>query len=330
MGKHATAALIVISATILTGCRSVTSTLLNRTDNDVFVGNSNGDPNRNCSAHPFNGVPITLRVPTHLDVAIKEKIFLLPCSDTTPLKRASTPHRHLYVEPTLVETDKVFTVDVKRPMAGTLDYGMTFGGKTASGDNSQYFTELTESIVDKTIQDVNTALQTVLPLLRKTTGTGTQTSGTDQPPTSSLDQLLVIETRTVAWKRFDLDDPAFEHLVGDFIERNLDCCNTCDANTSNGKFWSELHCPTPASAPPAAGAPAPTQGPAAPAAGTPTPATPAQDAPAQDTPAPEPSDTKPSKPNPATGAIPPRISATKATQPRAKRRSQATVLPTGG
>lgn len=217
MSRHVST--LVLSSLLFTGCTSISSTLVNRTDSDIFIGNSNGNVKSHCQARPFKGVPITLRVPTHLDIAVKETIFLRPTDDKSELVRVRTPKRHLFVEANLVETDKVFAVDVKRPAAGTLDYTMEFGDNANNLDNSQYFKEIKNKIADKTIQDVTTALETVVPSLQKLAATPT-TAGSDLKD-------VIQENRVVAWKRFDLDTHDFEQQVGMFLEQHLNCCNSC-------------------------------------------------------------------------------------------------------
>lgn len=226
-------AILVLSGVSLvaTGCTSISSTLLNRTDNDVFVGNSNGEPNAHCGARPFKGVPITIRVPTHLDVAIKEKLYLRKNKDDK-LVRVYTRNRSLYVEPVVIETDKVFTVDPKRPAAGTLASTIEWNtDKTADGgeDNSQYFASIVNNIKDETILDVTAALNTVLPTLNTIAA---RTANDGQQTASTLKDELIVESRTVAWKRFDLDSYCFEQEVADFVSQHMNCCNTCQRNTN--------------------------------------------------------------------------------------------------
>ncbi len=211
-------ALTLLAAAIM-GCTSISSTLVNRTDNDVFIGNSNGNPKDHCDARPYKGVPITVRVPTHLDVVIKEQIFLASTGGNAPV-RQKTSSRHLYVESAVVETDKVFTVDIKRPAAGVLNYTMTFGTNTNGLDNSQYFSALKSHIQDDTIKDVTTALKTLSPLFaKKASAGGTATDGDTQ---------IILDSRTVAWKRFDIDACDFEQQVAAFVDRHLNCSNNCE------------------------------------------------------------------------------------------------------
>lgn len=222
---------------IASGCTSISSTMLNRTDNDVFVGNSNGEPNVHCGARPFKGVPITLRVPTHLDVSIREKIYLRKIEPGGKLVRVQTTHRNLSVEPKIIETDKVFTVDPKRPAAGTLASTLTWGTDANGKDNSQYFASIVNNIKDETIIDVTAALNTLLPTL-KGLSTDAAADAAALAKLQSLNNLLIVESRTVAWKRFDLDEPGFEHLVAEFVSLHMNCCNTCEGYNNTNTFYT--------------------------------------------------------------------------------------------
>ncbi len=208
----------------LSGCTSISSTMLNRTDNDVFVGNSNGDTKSCNQSRPFKGVPITVRVPTHLDVAIKESI-LLARDNRDKLYQLTSSKRHTFVEAKLVETDKVFTVDPKRSAAGTLTQTLTFGNKGTHADdpdNSQYFKTIAYKIQDDTITKVNDSLTTLLPLLGKKPTTGKSTAGG-----ATLGIIQEEVSGVIAWKRFDLDAPDFEAQVECFIEEHLNRCDDC-------------------------------------------------------------------------------------------------------
>lgn len=216
------AAIVVLMLTGATGCTSISSTLLNRTESDELIGNSNGKNGKHCETRPFKGVPITLRVPTHVDVAIQEKVrFRLGDGG---LKRIDSSHRNLSVATDLIYTDKVFTVDVKRPAAGTSDYTMEFGTRNEDGlDNSQYFKSLENKIVDETIKDITGAIDTVFSALPSSTD--------DEPQERAVTYFH--EWRTVAWKRFDIDELDFEDQVGAFVERHLNGCNSCTAYRPN-------------------------------------------------------------------------------------------------
>lgn len=190
------------------GCASTTSTMLNRTDSNQVIGNSNGFTRAAGQSRPFKGVPITVRLPTHLDVTINESDLY---------KYAGTPDHLTLIEGTtsrsvetaLVETDKVFTVDPKRPAAGRLTQTLDFG----TGENSQFFDQIRYEIKDETINDINAALDTLLPRLTA--------AGTAKSASATLPKNVHELSRVVAWKRFDIDDPNFEQNVMTFVDMYL-------------------------------------------------------------------------------------------------------------
>ena len=239
---------IVIVAAHFAGCTSISSTLLNRMDNDMFAGNSNGSLKFHNNARPFKGIPITVNVPTHVDVRITEKVRLYAHNDSVDIVK--TPHRHLGVDADMVYTDKVFTVDPKRPGAGTLNYTLDFGT-----DGEQYFKAIKSKITDDTLQDVTTAIRTVMSAFSPTAGDSVSRTLTDDDKGSGV----FTETRTVAWKRFDVDAPDFEHQMSAFVEQHLNCCNSCLLNSSPLSGTADHRFdPAPQPAPQPAAQPAPT------------------------------------------------------------------------
>ncbi len=228
---------LLVTASCLAGCASVKSTAINRVDSDVFIGDSNGKPKVHCSARPFNGVPVTLRVPTHLDVAIQEKLLFI-CDGKTMKRHMGK--RNFSVHTELVRTEKVFTVDPKRPAAGQLNYKMRFGANDGNVDNSQYFSELDGFVVDRTIADVTLALRDITNALEgkgPTKKPGATPEPKDVPaPAGAAGAIApaeatvtyIPEVRTVAWQRFDIDSPTFEQDVAAFVELHMNRCHSCE------------------------------------------------------------------------------------------------------
>lgn len=200
----------------LVGCSTMKSTMLNRVDNDMFVGNSNGQPGIHCDPEPFDGMPITVKVPTHFDVAIQETYFLAVRNNN--LVELSMRHRSFSVETKVVETEKLFTVDFPRPASGTLSYNLDLDPE------SQYFKEIKNEITDNTIKDVAAAIGKVAPAIAKLTSAGKADISDD------LKKHLIMDSRTIAWKRFDLDAIDFEEQVHCFVETHLNQCHTCRSN----------------------------------------------------------------------------------------------------
>lgn len=207
---------LILSLLATVGCTSISSTALNRTDGDTFYGSSNGDPGANGETRPFKGIPMTVRVPTHVDVTIKEKV-LLRVTDTEVVY-LQAPKKHLSVESDIVYTDKVFTVDPKRPGGGSLDYNIGFGSKNENYDNRQYFKSIGTQITDTTIKDITKAIATVTEAITTSTG---------QLDVNRLPGKVVVKHRTVAWRRFDVDAPDFELQIQCFVEQHMNNCNSC-------------------------------------------------------------------------------------------------------
>src|SRR3954465_10418293 len=90
------------------GCTSMTSTMLTRDESNRFWTRKGG----------LKGVPITLKVPTHVQLTVFERYFVV---------KDPNGHRHRMQLPYVVRdfssdfiyTEKIFTVDYKHPAAGT-------------------------------------------------------------------------------------------------------------------------------------------------------------------------------------------------------------------
>jgi len=198
-------ALWAVLAGPLAGCSSLKSTMLTRDET-----NMGWQTVKSC------GVPITLSVPTHLRVQIQERRFLTPDVDThkwIPLfddqKRAVIA---LDVKLDFIRTEKIFTVDFKRPAAGTIDFSADF--------QNQYITKLSSSITDRTIADVSLALQGILSVVPKG-GTKTTLTG-GAPAARTIEVAPVREINSVrAVGIFEIDDPMWELNVAQFIEMHL-------------------------------------------------------------------------------------------------------------
>ena len=211
----------------IVGCQSFSSTMLNRLGDNSFIGNSNGYADCENGARPFKGIPITLQVPSHLDVFIDEIYYLQGAGQNaegtySTIKEAlSEEHsrtRILNVRTKLIKTKKVFTVDYKRPGSGSLNSNTTFS-------DEQYFKKITNSLTDTTITDSAALLNTVLK------GVSTNAAG----PTSEQAEAfkdVVRDTRVVAYKRFDINEPDFEYQVEQFVNQHLNNCDRCGQSPS--------------------------------------------------------------------------------------------------
>jgi hypothetical protein len=211
-------AIVLAVASISVGCRSTSSTFMSRFDNDRVAGNSNGERGLHENAKPFKGIPVTMKVPTHLDVKISETVYLDPAT----LKMIPTERRNLVATTEIIKSDKIFAVDPKKAAAGNTKYSF----KLKDG----YYTQVKQHVEDKTINDVNTALGQLLPLLAtKSAPTG---KGTNRFFEGDSLGSPVPKERVVALKRFDLNSVNVEDQVKQFVDHHMNDCNSCCENTT--------------------------------------------------------------------------------------------------
>ncbi|MBM3999785.1 MAG: hypothetical protein FJ297_09655 [Planctomycetes bacterium] len=177
------------------GCTSIRSVMLHRNECNTGWQKTRHLP----------GVPITLKVPTHLQVTVVEKHYLAR-DDKQQFVRIDLPIpiRKVYTE--FRYTERIFTVDFKRPASGLLDLDVTFR------DDDQYFKRVKQKVVDETIEDVAKLVESIAPggLIG---GVGTASKGAG-------DDLREIES-VVAVNLFEIEDPNFEIQVTEFLNCHL-------------------------------------------------------------------------------------------------------------
>ena len=108
-------AILGFAVVFASGCTSMTSTL---------YSNDGCQDCERVKKH-LKGVPITLNVPSHIRVSIIEKNYAN--KDIKNGMVAFIPDlktRHVVIDP--IKQKELFTVDFKRPAAGTLKYNLDF------------------------------------------------------------------------------------------------------------------------------------------------------------------------------------------------------------
>lgn len=227
-GPLSAATILLASCTLLVGCRSISSTPVSRFDNDSYSGNSNGQHRWFCNARPHKGVPVKLKVTTHCDVFIKERYCVelreSPTSKKSTADNAKQPQLQLdepladtpltFVESVPVQTDQVILVDFKRPGSGSLNLDATF-------TDEQYFKKITSKLQDDTITDSAALVKSIA----KFAGTPVAANSKDAPPESSNRTWL---ERTIAYQRFDINDPLYEEKLEEFVNTHLHACTNAN------------------------------------------------------------------------------------------------------
>ena len=124
--------------------------------------------------------------------------------------------RNLSVETSLAYTEKVFTVDFRRPAGGLLDL------KSVNMDNQQYFAAIQAEYQEQTVQQINSAIGTLATGKQSTvTSTG---AAIPTPVDQSSTPLLGSDQRVVAMARFDISDPDWESRLHAFIDTHVTGC----------------------------------------------------------------------------------------------------------
>ncbi len=177
------------------GCHSIRSTLLTR------------DESNSCwmTVKHLKGVPITLKVPTHLRVSVVEQHFLTQVSagGITKWERVEVDVPLRVVTVDTIKTEKIFTVDFVRPAAGTLDLTLEMQ------DKEQYFSKIQDKVVDETINDVSNLISKVAP------------GGLFKPAASDSTASLTPVNSIVATEIFEVDDPMLEIKLNEFLKCHI-------------------------------------------------------------------------------------------------------------
>lgn len=210
--------IIILILAAASGCQSYSSTILNRLEDNTFFGNSNGNPKEHCSARPYKGIPIALKVPTHLDVYIDEIYYIKLDPDSGKATDSAECGCRLYhVRTELIKTEKIFTVDFKRPAAGVLDLKMTF-------TDEQYFQKVISNLQDDTINQSAALAATVISSIRAVSAS---TDNSEDSEKFMKDHQIDRRQRVVGYQRFDLNSVDFEAQVEGFVAAYLNGCDIC-------------------------------------------------------------------------------------------------------
>ncbi len=184
---------------LLVGCRSLNSTFLMR--NEENSGWS--------TVKHLPGVPITLKVPTHLRLAVIERHFLKV--DGNGVQYVPVPVVIRDVNTEFLKTEKIFTVDLKRPAAGTAKSAIEFD----SENDEQYFKKITQEIEDKTIDAVSNLVGKLAPK-----GVFANASSGGGVAVTSTETLKVVDS-IVAVQVFEIDAPDFEQSIREFLDCHI-------------------------------------------------------------------------------------------------------------
>jgi hypothetical protein len=190
--------LALLALLVLSGCNSIQSTMIERDE-------SNQQWDRK---GPLQGIPITLKVPTHLKLYVFDKHYLevvdidaagktqkvQPVALDIPLRDFA--HEFMY-------TEKIFTVDFKRPAAGTSNLRLDM-------TEEQYFAKIQHDVADQTIEAVTGLLGSLFPKEGMLPSPRTTTTPSRKPNLKELKALVAVGV-------FEIEAPDFEQQVAGFL-----------------------------------------------------------------------------------------------------------------
>ena len=192
----------------MTGCASFGTNFLHRTEDNSAWQNEKH----------LRGVPVTLKVPTHVRIDVIEKSYLLRNAKSVQRKNPAFPLRTVQYTP--IETEKIFLVDLKRPGAGTIGATLKFDAQ------EQYFNSIKTDVTDETLSAISALVAQVAP--GGLIGSPTNETGT---PTAFQQRIKELNS-VVASNVFEFDAPDFEQQVTAFLSEHLNCCHDCGVKKS--------------------------------------------------------------------------------------------------
>ena len=213
------------------GCTSFSSTFLHR------------DESNNCweKERHLKGIPVTLTVPTHVQVSVVENHYLYLDADTGQICRLKNKRQLRDANYSFINTQKLFVVDMKRPASGILQTNITLNPE------QQYFESIQNQVANTTIGSVSNLLSAVsggsasapnpsltgaAPSNSTLSATAsptppTTTASTPQPETPTFENVKQVQS-TLASEIFEIDAPDFEQQVCRFLDTHLNACHSCN------------------------------------------------------------------------------------------------------
>lgn len=195
----------------MTGCTSFRTTSLYRLSNDSLTTQRTNKK--------LKGLPVKLKVPSHVSVVVYEQQVILAESENGSQKYnlVSFSPPQFQIETQLEYTDKIFLVDFKRPAAGILNL------ESAKMDDEQYFSQVQAEIEEKTIESISGVLETVkdpLASLRPKKPNTAKPTSSNTPEGESKEDVH-FQKSVVAIQRFDISEPGWEEEMMTFVNAKL-------------------------------------------------------------------------------------------------------------
>jgi hypothetical protein len=180
------------------------------------------DPEGGWATKKIRGIPVTVNVPTHLEIRVTERRYYQPGGKFEPVKDVNCNpvfSRHICEE--VKEKAQLVFVDTVRPGAGTLAMGAGF----SNDKNKQFFSSYDSNIDDQTINTIAALIPGIEPVLANLKKARAVAGEATTP--APADMAMAFTEHLVAVKLFDVNDPCLTDAVRQFVSQNMNCRTVC-------------------------------------------------------------------------------------------------------
>jgi hypothetical protein len=198
---------------------------------------------------PLKGMPVMLRVPSHLDVTVSQIHTWVKQGVERPT-HVEGGRPQFDVDCKLIEIEKMFVVDPLRPLSGDQEYGFGFYQPSAEypAVHQGQLKSMAYKSVDTSIKDVAALAGAVIQRARlASTDSG---GNTGLNPTE--DSPVFTTSHVVAFRRFDINEPDFEESLRAFLSETVN--SRSHSHETVGRARWEGNLPASVNVPPAPGA----------------------------------------------------------------------------
>ena len=217
MNRYVGLLLVVLA---VAGCNSIRTTVLDRTENGNLVcGNHSGH---------LKGVPVMVKVPTHIEVRIYQRDYWYANVENklVPLEQQMATR---FVDTKVQMTEQMFLVDPKRPAAGTGVYAFKFNSSADDKDAGKgYLKSVAYQANDETLTRSATLLTSIAGLIGPPSTTLASKTSSNGRKRTKDDAVLPYSTdRLVKMMRFDINSPTVDDDIREFLDTHLNNCHNC-------------------------------------------------------------------------------------------------------
>ena len=188
----------ILGSAILIGCKSSSSTMFSRNEMNSSW----------CRFRKVAGIPITIKVPTHVKMYVYETHYLEQDDAGNGVKKTAYINLPVTIRDfahEMVYSEKIVMVDFKRPAAGAFNLEVDL-------TDDQYIKKIQHDVTDQTLNEINGILNTL----------GGQNSIFKLASKQDNNISSITEVKSVvAVGMFEIDSPDFEFQVQEFLDCHI-------------------------------------------------------------------------------------------------------------